>query len=118
MGTLHCEVIYVPFKGARVHSSAQKAEDDSEDYESHDKNEASKAKASLKSLTQITDDDKGILTVTLTGCSNLQVTKCLRNSSYDLTYCSSKLLKARRGELGALYSIADVQIIFLEKYKL
>ena len=68
---MHLEAIFVPFKGAKVHSAAKRPDDD--DYEDHQNNQAFKTQQAVKNLTKISDEDKGILTINLTGCTNLQV---------------------------------------------
>lgn len=87
VGKMHFEVIYVPFEGVRTHSASKKTDDDDEDYEDHNSNAASKARNAVRNLNQITDEDKGILTVTLTGCMNLQVPSLhpLDNVSFSKT---------------------------------
>lgn len=62
---LHAEVTYIPFKDADEAAEA-------------DQRDGSMAPAQAEkklggSFNRITDEDKGILTVTLTGCKNLEV---------------------------------------------
>ena len=60
--------MYVPFKDSEGGGEGE-----------HKDGAMSPAKAEKKlggSFNQITDDDKGILTVTLTGCKNLEASFC------------------------------------------
>ena len=83
---LHCEITYVPFKDA-----------DTTAQEGHKDGAMSSAQAEQKlggSFSKITDDDKGILTVTLTGCKNLEVS--LLHSAHSFQGVTAHLDEAKK----------------------
>ena len=71
MATFYGEAVYIPFKGA---GNEQPGGPDAHRDGSEARPRTPAGSASRMALsTKVTDKDKGILTVTLTGCSNLEV---------------------------------------------
>lgn len=72
IGTLFCEVMYVPFKDATKGPLSSDPVDAKRDG-TQDSQPTAQQLAVAHTFSHVTDDDKGILTISLQGCSNLQV---------------------------------------------
>lgn len=71
VGRLYCDFIYIPFKDSQSDVKTDDPEDEIKATEANAKDPH--MKAVTNAFSKITDEDKGILTLTLKGCSNLQV---------------------------------------------
>ena len=71
VASLHFDALYIPFKDSRKGAMSNDPSDNQRDGAT-DEESAPKSIPAAATFSKVTDDDKGILTVSLKGCSNLQ----------------------------------------------